>query len=456
MCACARTETLPCAPGTRFHRLTSIKSSLREAPRPTPRDGQAPPVSGTGSRRPKRQFLDGMNVRWDGGTVWDGSGRVRMARDGVQSIRDAFIFTEDKGPYRMDRRPRGYALILSNTEFDNSPNRKGGEADLSNMIALFEGLSFETYILPNMNARGKPKLFFIQACRGGKVDKGVAAPEDEDDSATANLQALMEKLLHQPAASDEDEADETRPRVIPTRTDMLCCYPTQLGHKAFRGTKSGSWFIRIITEVFMEDAKDSSLYEMMTRVNNRVCKQTASSSSNPSIHGGKAVAEFFSSLRKELYFFPGVKSSGAIKRKYTADSSNSSEEDSASTPEDDSSDSSSDEYSASPPKPKKTRKSVEKRKKGKSPTVDVSKYFAKVVRRVSAYWEDLARKLGLEEHEIDEIERDKRGCKSMCWEVLKKWRNDRAEAATLQVLKKALIGMGHRLTAESLDGMYTM
>ncbi|XP_019615401.1 PREDICTED: caspase-2-like [Branchiostoma belcheri] len=273
---------------------------------------------------------------------------------------------KEKGPYRMRRRPRGYALILSNTKFDNSPNRKGGEADLSNMIALFEGLSFETYILPNMNARtmkrkiskfskrkdheqmdccvvvlmshghkgvisgtdnkpvnledifkmfdnencpllkGKPKLFFIQACRGGKVDKGVAAPEDEDDSATADLQALMEKLLHQPAASDEDEADETRPRVIPTRTDMLCCYPTQFGHKAFRGTKSGSWFIRIITEVFMEDAKDSSLYEMMTRVNNRVCKQTASSSSNPSIHGGKAVAEFFSSLRKELYFFPGA------------------------------------------------------------------------------------------------------------------------------------------------------
>ncbi|XP_035689393.1 caspase-2-like [Branchiostoma floridae] len=134
----------------------------------------------------------------------------------------------------MSSFPRGYALILNNTEFNKLPNRRGGDVDLHNMKALLEGLSFETYILQNMTAqtirdeirafskrekhgkmdscivvlmsngtkdtifgtdgelvhlddiltmfdnencphlKGKPKLFFIQATVGGKVGKGCS------------------------------------------------------------------------------------------------------------------------------------------------------------------------------------------------------------------------------------------------------------------------------------------
>ncbi|XP_035689684.1 caspase-2-like [Branchiostoma floridae] len=236
-----------------------------------------------------------------------------------------------KSPYKMDSFPRGHALILNNTKFDESSDREGGDVDLDNMEALFEGLSFKTYKLKNKTAqkikdkieafskrrehdkmdccivvlmshgskdvimgkddepvqlddiftmfdnkncprlKGKPKLFFIQACRGEKVDKGVAAPEDKDDSPGTNLntdlEALLSKLLQKTTSKEnrleEDEADG--PEKIPTRTDMLCCYATQLEHKAFRGDKHGSWFIQAITKVFMEHAKDNSIHEMMAK-----------------------------------------------------------------------------------------------------------------------------------------------------------------------------------------------
>ncbi|XP_066301937.1 FAS-associated death domain protein-like [Branchiostoma lanceolatum] len=86
---------------------------------------------------------------------------------------------------------------------------------------------------------------------------------------------------------------------------------------------------------------------------------------------------------------------------------------------------------------------------------DVSRYFDKVVRGVSANWDDLARKLNFEENEIDGIEDKKPDVDSRCREMLKRWRNrkGKGKAATLQALKKALIKIGHQLTADSLEDL---
>ncbi|XP_035665912.1 caspase-2-like [Branchiostoma floridae] len=267
----------------------------------------------------------------------------------------------EKDPYRMDSKPRGYALILNNKNFTSLPYRGGSAVDLSNITSLFQGLSFETHVLEDKKAqeikgevlafsqrkehrqkdccvvvlmshgeegvifgsddvpvqlddifsmfdnkncprlKGKPKLFFIQACRGLKVDKGV--PVDEADGpgpdVKVNLKSEMRSFLHLP----EDESDG--PEVQPTRTEMLCGYATQLGYKSFRNIENGSWFIQAITKVFMEHAKDKSVTEMMPKVINDVSKRTASCPGYPH-HGGKEEAEFLYKLHKPLYFFPGV------------------------------------------------------------------------------------------------------------------------------------------------------
>ncbi|XP_066264255.1 uncharacterized protein [Branchiostoma lanceolatum] len=83
--------------------------------------------------------------------------------------------------------------------------------------------------------------------------------------------------------------------------------------------------------------------------------------------------------------------------------------------------------------------------------VDVYNYFDKVVDRVSSDWDNLARKLKFTENQIDGIEGKRKCNERRCREMLRKWRDRDGEAATLQVLKKALIKIGQRHLAERLE-----
>ncbi|XP_035666920.1 caspase-2-like [Branchiostoma floridae] len=150
-----------------------------------------------------------------------------------------------------------------------------------------------------LRLKGKPKLFFIQACRGSKVDKDE--PDGPEPAVKVNLKREIRNLLHLP----EDESDGPLQDSQTTRTDMLCGYATQPGYKSFRNRENGSWFIQDITKVFMEHAKDKSLREMMQNVIEDVSKRTAFCPGTPD-HGGKEKAEFDHSLLKPLYFFPGL------------------------------------------------------------------------------------------------------------------------------------------------------
>ncbi|XP_078583469.1 uncharacterized protein LOC144866128 [Branchiostoma floridae x Branchiostoma japonicum] len=85
-------------------------------------------------------------------------------------------------------------------------------------------------------------------------------------------------------------------------------------------------------------------------------------------------------------------------------------------------------------------------------SVDVRECFEKVIAEVSHKWDDLARKLGFKENDIKGIETLKPDQDRRCREVLHRWRNRDGSGATLQVLKQALIDIGERLTAESLEG----
>ncbi|XP_078572665.1 guanylate-binding protein 2-like [Branchiostoma floridae x Branchiostoma japonicum] len=83
--------------------------------------------------------------------------------------------------------------------------------------------------------------------------------------------------------------------------------------------------------------------------------------------------------------------------------------------------------------------------------VDVLTYFDIVIRGVSAEWDDLARWLGFTENDIKVIEAMKRDYDNRCREVLERWRNREGKAATLQALKRALININHKRTAEKLE-----
>ncbi|XP_078583804.1 uncharacterized protein LOC144866315 [Branchiostoma floridae x Branchiostoma japonicum] len=88
--------------------------------------------------------------------------------------------------------------------------------------------------------------------------------------------------------------------------------------------------------------------------------------------------------------------------------------------------------------------------------VDVHKYFDKVIAEVSHKWDDLARKLGFNENQIKGIDSSLPNQDHKCREVLHRWRNREGSEATLQVLKQALINIGERLTAETLEGAFVI
>lgn len=123
---------------------------------------------------------------------------------------------------------------------------------------------------------GKPKLFFIQACRGSDFDGGT-------DLET-----------------DAVPADPSTDR-IPVEADFLYAYSTAPGYYSWRNTFNGSWFIQSLCET-LEKHRDLELMQVMTRVNRKVAYHFESSSNLPGFSGKKQIPCIVSMLTKEFYF----------------------------------------------------------------------------------------------------------------------------------------------------------
>ncbi|CAG0905868.1 unnamed protein product [Cyprideis torosa] len=128
----------------------------------------------------------------------------------------------------------------------------------------------------NNNCAGlikKPKLFFIQACRGDSTDRGVtcypySAPHKSrrpstDRDGSNRSDANMGTPLRIPAVGQKK---------LPSVTDTFLARATVPGYVCFRDTVLGAWFIQTIVEVFMERAKDCELRDLMNEVSERMAK----------------------------------------------------------------------------------------------------------------------------------------------------------------------------------------
>lgn len=249
--------------------------------------------------------------------------------------------------YKMDYPCRGKAVIVNQTRFDpmtGMSNREGTDPDIEGLDRVFSNLGFRTEAHSDLTIAefrkllieisvedfsnddcllfiamshgeegvlyckdgtvavdelvcrlkgvmcptlvGKPKLFFIQACRGTQMDHGVRVPAGEgDDEPDA---ALGQKMFY----------------TIPVEADFLMAFSSTPGYYSWRSIREGSWFIQAIITIFEKYGTCMDVNQMMTRVNRAVAYRYESISGDERYNGRKQMPCFVSTLTKELYFIP--------------------------------------------------------------------------------------------------------------------------------------------------------
>ncbi|KAI6208716.1 Caspase Recruitment and Peptidase C14 domain containing protein [Aphelenchoides besseyi] len=188
---------------------------------------------------------------------------------------------------------------------------------------------------------GKPKLFFIQACRGFQKDGGYHCPIplDELDARTAEAQPSMISSIMKlfggssrkssrsrttPSPSPYNSPppgfgaytcvrlnntsplyDSERHQLVrqPVESDFLIAFSTAPRYVSWRNNVYGAWFVQAICEVFGRYAATEEISKLLVRVHAQVSK---CESSDP--EKSKQIPEHTNRLLREFYFFPGITS----------------------------------------------------------------------------------------------------------------------------------------------------
>jgi hypothetical protein len=125
--------------------------------------------------------------------------------------------------------------------------------------------------------KNKPKLFFVNACRG----EGYVPIHDCVASDTLT-------------SSDLNAAAKT-----PIEADFLFAYSTVANYYSIRNRTDGSWFIQILCGMIEQFKNTLDLGRILTRVNKGVADKEARNKYNQLV---KMMSTFTSQLKKEFYF----------------------------------------------------------------------------------------------------------------------------------------------------------
>ncbi|XP_078337090.1 caspase-6-like isoform X2 [Crassostrea virginica] len=153
---------------------------------------------------------------------------------------------------------------------------------------------FEPNNCPELNE--KPKIFLIQACRGDKKEMVIPMEQSGDAPSQAD------------GGGDQIDANISATATVHSKADFLIAYSTPEGSLSWRKTDAGSWFMQAIVWIFKYESHLKDLVEMLGKVNNVVSKGKATDGQTHFV----TVSNFNSSLRKKLYFFPGIYANKAV------------------------------------------------------------------------------------------------------------------------------------------------
>ncbi|XP_062421635.1 caspase-2 isoform X5 [Pungitius pungitius] len=184
----------------------------------------------------------------------------------------------------------------------------GTDGRLLQLDWVFE--SFDNAHCPLL--QNKPKMFFIQACRGEEMDCGVEQMDGPGRTCSPSCEQRDAGREGQGDASARQSGDMRRTRIkLPQRSDMICGFASLKGQSictaAMRNTKRGSWFVQELNKMLRHRARDTHLADIMVQVNRHI-KEREGYAPGTAHHRCKEMSEFTSSLCKDLYLFPKYQS----------------------------------------------------------------------------------------------------------------------------------------------------
>ncbi|XP_050765384.1 caspase-9 [Gymnogyps californianus] len=138
--------------------------------------------------------------------------------------------------------------------------------------------------------RGKPKLFFIQACGGEQRDRGFLVDRDSPGDEAPGGPLESDATPFQAPSGNVDEPDAVAS--LPTPGDILVSYSTFPGFVSWREASSGSWYVETLDGVLERYARSEDLLSMLLRVANAVSARGRY----------KQIPGCFNFLRKKFFF----------------------------------------------------------------------------------------------------------------------------------------------------------
>ncbi|XP_033347632.1 caspase-1-like [Bombus vosnesenskii] len=129
---------------------------------------------------------------------------------------------------------------------------------------------------------GKPKLFFIQACQGDKLDAGTTLKE-----------------------RTETDGESVTTFRIPCHADFLIAYSTIPGYYSWRNTTRGSWFMQALCLELRKNGTRHDLLHLLTFVSLRIAVDFESNTpDNITMHQQKQIPCITSMLTRLVMFTP--------------------------------------------------------------------------------------------------------------------------------------------------------
>lgn len=242
--------------------------------------------------------------------------------------------------YNMAHKQRGMAIIFNHEHFDihSLKSRTGTHVDSDNLAKVLKNLGFRVTVLNNLKAKdvnkyiqqtaemdhsdydclliavlthgemgllyakdthykpdnlwyyftadncpslaGKPKMFFIQACQGDKLDGGITLTN-----------------------RTETDGLPTSTYRIPIHADFLIVFSTVPGFYSWRNTTRGSWFMQALCEELRYYGTERDILTLLTFVCQKVALDFESNTpDSQAMHQQKQVPCITSMLTRLLIF----------------------------------------------------------------------------------------------------------------------------------------------------------